>query len=64
MSTLSFQEFLESKESRLAFLINKMILKNLCGGSKSGVKTEKSTIREAIGAASLEHNEFFLINNV
>ena len=59
MSTLSFQEFLESQESHLAFLINKRILKNLCGGSKSGVKTEKSTIRDAIGAASLEHNEFF-----
>ena len=64
MSTLSFQEFLERQESHLPFLINKRILKNLCGGSKSGVKTEKSTIRDAIGAASLEHNEFFLINNV
>ena len=59
MSTLPFQEFLESQESHLALLIDKTILKNLCGGSKSGVKTEKSTMRDAIGAASLEHNEFF-----
>ena len=64
MSTLSFQEFLESQDGHLAFLINKTILKNLCGGSKSGVKTEKSTMRDAIGAASLEHNEFFFFKYV
>jgi len=36
----------------------------LCGGSKSGVKTEQSTMRDAIGVASLEHNELFLIKYV